>query len=673
MITRNITVNLDHKILPVRVRVSQFDTMWAFVFTVMYNGAEWTIPGGATVTMQGIKPDGNVFAFGGTVSSNKVTVNCDVQMTACAGEVVCELVFLDSGKNVGTANFILECEAAPKSDEDISSESTLPAYGEVLSDIADLAADIEAMMPTELQEYVDNWLDDHPEATTTVQDGSVTDAKLVQSGGILDSLADLKDEFNEKVGSRYTLVEPTNWLDTNAVTDGELNANGTTSASTTRCYTDFIPVSEGDGIKLFRFDNQTALYRRHIAAYDADKNILSAKGSDSTSTASYSVSSGVSFVRVTFDKTLLSLQTVLVKNATLPASYSQYFAPYYAISSDFLTDETKSIIDKVKTQDSAYGYAFPKGMIRMTIGNAMKWYSYAMATPLSLYADASIGYEYSSRENDGLRFPNETALDSANGYRFNIYDQNLKTVYSYSGSGGSGAPRLILAENLQNCSALVIGDSTVDFDVMTQKMLDYFTSKSMTLTLLGTLGSGTNRNEGRSGWAAQDYLTNKTYSGVVNPFYNPSADTFDFSYYMTNQGYTAPTFVVLQLGINDLYNGNSSAIEPTYSAIQTMIDSILLYDPSIHILLNLPTVPNSDQAEHTVPLPFYQNRVVRYNQYAQAQTAALYGDTKVRCTYCHLILDPATDIRDNVHPTNAGFEKMAREVISQMNIWLNGR
>ena len=38
---------------------------------------------------------------------------------------------------------------------------------------------------------VDAWLDDHPEATTTVQDGSITNAKLVQSGGILTTVDDI--------------------------------------------------------------------------------------------------------------------------------------------------------------------------------------------------------------------------------------------------------------------------------------------------------------------------------------------------------------------------------------------------------------------------------------------------------------------------------------------------
>lgn len=38
------------------------------------------------------------------------------------------------------------------------------------------------------------WLEAHPEATTTVQDNSITDAKLVQSGGILSRFAALKNK-----------------------------------------------------------------------------------------------------------------------------------------------------------------------------------------------------------------------------------------------------------------------------------------------------------------------------------------------------------------------------------------------------------------------------------------------------------------------------------------------
>lgn len=138
MLDKNITLRLGDTGAPARIRVSQFDTMWSFVFTIVYNGQKWSVPSGAEAVLNGRKPDGNVFAFSGTVADGKVTVDCDVQMTAVAGPVVCELSVLSGGKVVGTANFILDVEVAPKSPDDVSSESTLPAYGEILDRLAEL-------------------------------------------------------------------------------------------------------------------------------------------------------------------------------------------------------------------------------------------------------------------------------------------------------------------------------------------------------------------------------------------------------------------------------------------------------------------------------------------------------------------------------------------------------
>lgn len=41
---------------------------------------------------------------------------------------------------------------------------------------------------------VTNWLDAHPDATTTVLDGSITDAKLVQTGGVLEVVTGMSDD-----------------------------------------------------------------------------------------------------------------------------------------------------------------------------------------------------------------------------------------------------------------------------------------------------------------------------------------------------------------------------------------------------------------------------------------------------------------------------------------------
>lgn len=68
------------------------------------------------------------------------------------------------------------------------------------------------------QEQVDAWLDEHPEATTTVQDGaittvkladsSVTDAKLVQEGGVYSDVGGIVSILNdETVNAQYTFED----------------------------------------------------------------------------------------------------------------------------------------------------------------------------------------------------------------------------------------------------------------------------------------------------------------------------------------------------------------------------------------------------------------------------------------------------------------------------------
>lgn len=138
MIEREIILHLEDPNVRVRIPVSQFDTMWRFVFTILYKGQPWEIPTGAAAILSGLKPDGNVFAFEGTVAGNRITMDCDVQMTAAAGSAVCEMSILSGGKTVGTANFMLDVEAAPKSPDDVSSESVLPAYAKLLQAAADL-------------------------------------------------------------------------------------------------------------------------------------------------------------------------------------------------------------------------------------------------------------------------------------------------------------------------------------------------------------------------------------------------------------------------------------------------------------------------------------------------------------------------------------------------------
>lgn len=535
----------------------------------------------------------------------------------------------------------------------------------------------------------------NPDATPT--EGST---KGVTSGGVADELEnqeaqtqvsidqlqdeidDLKSDFNNYVLSRFGDEFSPNIIQSDAsMTTGYVSKNGTVHDSTTMRYSDYLPVSAGQFLRGYTTKDGVFGFRnfRFLCAYDSSKNAISASGSDS-SIQGYTVPNGVAFVRVSFDGST-SRYNYMVSVNTIPTSYVAYTPLTRAITDDFLTNESETFLNGLMENgissvniSNRYGCALPQRRIYQTIGLPEKWYNASMVTPNNTFITVNAGSAYTAKDNNGIAFTNTTEVSSANGYSWSWYDVFLATIKISNGTGGFGWSRRFMAENLTDCSLLAIGDSTVDHDTMTATLLSHFAEQGHTITLLGTLGdgSGTNKNEGRAGWSAKDYLTDRQYQGVTNPFYNPSTQTFDFAYYMQNQGYTTPDFVVLQLGINDLYNYGEADIAPTWSAMETIIDSILAYSDSIKVILNLPTTPNANQSQHSACEFLYRNRVIRYNEYAMAQSLSKYGTEKVRCSYCHLILDPETEIRDNVHPTASGYQKMALEVINQINCWQAG-
>lgn len=140
-------------------------------------------------------------------------------------------------------------------------------------------------------------------------------------------------------------------------------------------------------------------------------------------------------------------------------------------------------------------------------------------------------------------------------------------------------------------NAIFIGDSLTDYNAFQKEVKNMFGDN---FNLLGTRGTAPYNHEGRSGWTAQDYFK-ESRDGVENAFYNPTTNTFDFSYYM-NTNYPSSTIDVVNifLGTN---NGYSSGI--IENQLMQMVNSIHNYNPNIVVTImtaHLPAYTNDGYA-----------------------------------------------------------------------------
>ena len=153
---------------------------------------------------------------------------------------------------------------------------------------------------------------------------------------------------------------------------------------------------------------------------------------------------------------------------------------------------------------------------------------------------------------------------------------NVKTVISSliitSASAGSGSSK----------SVIVLGDSTTNSGIAVTKLNENFADDVMNLSTLGTRGTAPNLHEGRSGWRLETYFTTEyvDYTDgrghVENPFYNPTSQTFDASYYFANSGVSVPDFFVVNMGINDVFgSANDTAIATAIDQFVDYMDAII--------------------------------------------------------------------------------------------------
>ncbi len=130
MITQTYDLNLipEYGSVPVIVHVSQYDSgARTLVFNLLCRDMPFSVPTGATVTIEGTKPDGHSFSYLCDYDGTQVSANVTLQMCACEGDSLCEIRILDNTGILGTANFILRVEVAGVSENPDMSDTDLPA------------------------------------------------------------------------------------------------------------------------------------------------------------------------------------------------------------------------------------------------------------------------------------------------------------------------------------------------------------------------------------------------------------------------------------------------------------------------------------------------------------------------------------------------------------------
>lgn len=266
-------------------------------------------------------------------------------------------------------------------------------------------------------------------------------------------------------------------------------------------------------------------------------------------------------------------------NANVDASTINVSAQMYSILANTVKQNTAEI-DTLKSAESAE-FISPTilricGGIEQNIyyQNIIKGFDAKQAYRVQATA-------YTTNYTDFARISKGPTTAETHGFRFNLYKNNGNSMIESSTlnyqivpkSSGSGLSKKVM----------IIGDSLTFNAPMTKHLVDNLLSgDDMSIELVGTLGDAPYKREGRSGWGAYTYTheashTNKSGTTFTNAFWNPSTLSFDFSYYISHSGISAPDYVFICLGTNDF--GRTDVA----TNLQTMITSIQAYNANIRV------------------------------------------------------------------------------------------
>lgn len=467
-----------------------------------------------------------------------------------------------------------------------------------------------------------------------------------------ENLVGAINEINDKIPDVITpsdtdfFYTSQNILDPANVVSGQFvnQSNGEFATNVNHTRTDYVSVVGGKTYCIVNRNDDNVQLR--YAFYDRTKTFIPNSGGIANladinylvvapATAKYIIISAIT-----------SYYPFMIADSNVKIAYADYgvtyLLPQYILSED-LTDLTVNLPSKIYAVTGFETNIYYENLVE-------NWEKYNFNVSCSKGKDMRRGYTITPTDADAGTYTLSVIVSTKDGKSRKTASSTLVITPSTAGAG-------------KTTKLLVLGDSTTANGTTIAKLHENFSNDSMTVNTLGTLGIDPNNMEGRGGWKFEFYNTLAERNGVTNPFYNPSTQSFDASYYFTNTGITIPDWFFINLGINDMfdYTADSSLeaqIQRCIDYCDAMIASIKSASASIKIGICVTIPPNDSQDAFGKAYGCGQtrNRYKRNNLLWAKRLIAEYDNRETDAIYLvpiHTNLDTVYNMGMETLPVNA--------------------
>lgn len=380
------------------------------------------------------------------------------------------------------------------------------------------------------------------------------------------------------------------------------------------------------------------------------------------------------FMKVQFPE--IDYQYIMFEKDTVTRQWEEYYEPYYTIADSSIVEQLNQINSKITNLNSEE-FVLPKKLYGCVDQEYNVYYENILKySDKNTFAGCDISGNLANCERLADRLIWKPQSTGQTDITINLYKDNWNDLIKSKNIKMVASPKITGSSTV---STIVIGDSKIAFGQTVRYLSQLFENDQMTLNLLGSrydnndTGDPTFRHDGFGGWTTFNFVHSPSVNGVTNPFYNPSTQIYDFSYYMTNQGYNAVDYVFILLGTNDFYTSASDIISDT----NIMINSIKSFSTDIKIIIGLnegdyfpkkewrtrnikfldfnkakiqayeDTITNVYVIPLYINIDLYQDYPLQNVPLSQADEMTNSGKTRVYCA-------------DGIHQNNVGFYKMAQ-------------